>query len=394
MANKNSRNKRSKRMTIIGSIVAVVLVVALVVPAMINMMNSNSSSSSQYGEAVTARDALNRIKKLGKIVVAEVNDVKISQLQLDREVSLTYTEELQKGTARVDQMDAIRANEMRRLVSNALVLSAAKEAGYTISKAQIDSLVDEEKGQYSSLTEWQQVLNNWDFTEEMFREYKKNEYICMNYPALAIGNTQPTEEDIQAEYQSRLQGDPTLKLDEIRSNIITMLQYSKQSEAYTAWYDGLEANATIKYNMPRTEGYMQLQDKEYENAEASFKKAMELEPKDPYIPLHLGVVLIRLEKFDEGEQMVKKAMELEPLDPFIPITYARELETLKEFDRSAEILRQAVEMAKDDISAHSEIRAAFKRMGFQEDADKEYAILEELLDQSNQAAREYSESQQ
>ena len=111
---------------------------------------------------------------------------------------------------------------------------------------------------------------------------------------------------------------------------------------------------------------------------------MKEEPEDPYIPLNLGIVLVRNDKTDEGLDMMNKAMELEPADPYIPLVQGEFLYSVGEVEKATEILRLASEKATDDLSAHTDIKAAFVKMGLTEEVERENEILKEILEKNKQ----------
>ena len=372
-----SRSKSTNRLVIV---VVVLLVVALVIPMVIGLGGRGTTSTYSYNN----QDVKERIAKLSKINVATVNSRNVTKLDYDREVSNQYTELVTKGKARLDQLDSIRAKVLDELVTEALILDAAKKASYTISQAEINELVEYDKTGFASEEEWHAFLANWDFTEQLYADFVRDQEIISKYPQQVIGNITVSEDEIQAEYEDRLSRTPGLKLEDVRSNIITMLTYSKQSETYQDWMQNLKDSATITYNMPRAQAYKAFVDGDYNSAEELYRTAMKEEPEDPYIPLNLGIVLVRNDKTDEGLDMMNKAMELEPADPYIPLVQGEFLYSVGEVEKATEILRLASEKATDDLSAHTDIKAAFVKMGLTEEVERENEILKEILEKNKQ----------
>ena len=372
-----SRSKSTNRLVIV---VVVLLVVALVIPMVIGLGGRGTTSTYSYNN----QDVKERIAKLSKINVATVNSRNVTKLDYDREVSNQYTELVTKGNARLDQLDSIRAKVLDELVTEALILDAAKKAGYTISQAEINELVEYDKTGFASEEEGHAFLANWDFTEQLYADFVRDQEIISKYPQQVIGNITVSEDEIQAEYEDRLSRTPGLELEDVRSNIITMLTYSKQSETYQDWMQNLKDSATITYNMPRAQAYKAFVDGDYDSAEELYRTAMKEEPEDPYIPLNLGIVLVRNDKMDEGLDMMNKAMELEPADPYIPLVQGEFLYSVGEVEKATEILRLASERATDDLAAHTDIKAAFVKMGLTEEVERENEILKEILEKNKQ----------
>jgi len=59
-------------------------------------------------------------------------------------------------------------------------------------------------------------------------------------------------------------------------------------------------------------GLKYLNKKNYSLAEANFKKALQCNPKKPFIYNNLAVALINLKRYNEAENYLKKALKLKP----------------------------------------------------------------------------------
>ena len=374
---KKKKNKRAIQVMV----VVAVLVVAMLVPTLIGLRNNQDGGISYVKTSQQARDRINR---LSKVVVATVNSVKITQLDFERDVDADYTELLRRGNARLDQKDSLRANVLERLIRDALILDAANKAGYTLSNTEVQNLVWQDKSQYYDEDEWATFLNNWDFTEELYAEHVKNQEIISQYPLQAIGEIVVTEEEILADYEERLKNTPDLVLEDIRSNIVMMISYTKQADTYQSWEENLRNNATITYNEPRSQGYIAMVKEDYVEAEAQYRKAMSALPNDPYIPLNLGLVLIKSGDVDGGFEMIEKAIEIEPVDPYISLVHGQVLFEQGYVEEARIALLRASEIATDDIGAHSDIRQAFNVFGFVEEYEAEQELIRQILAINNQ----------
>ncbi len=56
---------------------------------------------------------------------------------------------------------------------------------------------------------------------------------------------------------------------------------------------------------------------DYRNAEFCFKKAIECNPKDPFIYIRIGIAYISVKDYDAGLQYLKRALEINPRSPFV-----------------------------------------------------------------------------
>jgi tetratricopeptide (TPR) repeat protein len=68
---------------------------------------------------------------------------------------------------------------------------------------------------------------------------------------------------------------------------------------------------------------MQEEEKQIEDAEFSFRKAIELDDKIDRAWYGLGLVLIQLEKFDEAIKALKHNTKLQPMSPYAWYQLAR-----------------------------------------------------------------------
>ena len=89
--------------------------------------------------------------------------------------------------------------------------------------------------------------------------------------------------------------------------------------------------------------------KQWDRAEADFRRALELEPDQPDVLNYLGYSLVELgQKLDEAEKMIEKAVEQRPDDGYIVDSLGWVLYRFGEFDRAVEHLERAVELRPVD----------------------------------------------
>ena len=89
--------------------------------------------------------------------------------------------------------------------------------------------------------------------------------------------------------------------------------------------------------------------KQWDKAEADFRKALELEPDQPDVLNYLGYSLVELGRnLDEAEEMIEKAVEQRPDDGYIVDSLGWVLYRFADFDRAVEQLERAVELRPTD----------------------------------------------
>lgn len=125
-------------------------------------------------------------------------------------------------------------------------------------------------------------------------------------------------------------------------------------------------------------GYVQKNAFEWEAAERSFTRAIELLPG--YAPAHLwyAVLLTQHERFDQAVAEIKIAISQEPLSVSANSQYAVTLLLARRYDDAIMQARRVVQMESTSISAHQVIAEANAFQGRHEEALRELRIWEEL----------------
>lgn len=89
--------------------------------------------------------------------------------------------------------------------------------------------------------------------------------------------------------------------------------------------------------------------KQWDKAEADFRKALELEPDQPDVLNYLGYSFVELGRnLEEAEKMIEKAVEQRPEDGYIVDSLGWVLYRVGEFDRAVPHLEKAVELRPVD----------------------------------------------
>lgn len=89
--------------------------------------------------------------------------------------------------------------------------------------------------------------------------------------------------------------------------------------------------------------------KQWDRAEADFRKALELEPDQPDVLNYLGYSLVELgQRLNEAEKMIEKAVEQRPEDGYIVDSLGWVLYRFGDFERAVKHLERAVELRPVD----------------------------------------------
>lgn len=104
--------------------------------------------------------------------------------------------------------------------------------------------------------------------------------------------------------------------------------------------------------------------KQWPRAEADFKKALELEPEQPYVMNYLAYSWIEMgQHLDEALQMLTRAVELKPDDGFIVDSLGWAYYRLGQYGKAVQYLERAVELEPVDATINDHLGDAYWRVG-------------------------------
>jgi tetratricopeptide (TPR) repeat protein len=118
--------------------------------------------------------------------------------------------------------------------------------------------------------------------------------------------------------------------------------------------------------------------KRYEEAEASYRKAIELNPS--YAPSYsnLGNLLKDLKRYDEAEASYRKAIELNPLLPEAYYNLGNLLKDLKRYEEAEASYRKAIELNPSYATSYYNLGNLLKDLKRYEEAEASYRKAIEL----------------
>lgn len=104
--------------------------------------------------------------------------------------------------------------------------------------------------------------------------------------------------------------------------------------------------------------------KQWPRAEADFKKALELEPEQPYVMNYLAYSWLEMrQNLDEALRMLTRAVELKPNDGFIVDSLGWAYYRLGQYDKAVQYLERAVELEPIDATINDHLGDAYWRVG-------------------------------
>lgn len=103
--------------------------------------------------------------------------------------------------------------------------------------------------------------------------------------------------------------------------------------------------------------------KQFEDAEKTLKKAMEITPGEVTSYIYLGSYYIDAERYQEADLVLKKALTIAPRDPLLLITLARYYWQQERYGEAEEILKKTIEIYPTEKMAYSALAYCYRMEG-------------------------------
>lgn len=124
-------------------------------------------------------------------------------------------------------------------------------------------------------------------------------------------------------------------------------------------------------NFYNDQGIEALGQDRYDEAQAAFEKALEINPKDGVVWGNLGVALTRLERYEEALEAYQKSNELVPDDPITVAEIASIHYRERRFQEAKAGFEEAIRLETRAPEFHSSLSLALLQLGEKEAAQKE-----------------------
>jgi tetratricopeptide (TPR) repeat protein len=159
--------------------------------------------------------------------------------------------------------------------------------------------------------------------------------------------------------------------------------------AYTRWQAHDKAAAIVEVdkaialnrNLPAAyslRGRLAFLESDLKGAEASFRKAQELDPNDFDALLWMGTLLREEGRLPESEKNLAHALELRPGEIRARFQYARLVSDEGDDKRAAELLEALIKDHSEYTEAHRTLATIYFRLGRPDDGRRERKIAEEM----------------
>jgi len=120
---------------------------------------------------------------------------------------------------------------------------------------------------------------------------------------------------------------------------------------------------------------------ESDAAQAQYRELIERHPQDPQGYIGLGNLQAKHGENDAAMASLRRAHELDPKNFEATLNLGRVLAHAGQFEPAIALLREAAEMAPESAEAHYQLGLALRRGGHEQEAKKEFAIVERLNQQ-------------
>lgn len=188
--------------------------------------------------------------------------------------------------------------------------------------------------------------------------------------ALALDRMEKTEE-AEAAFQEAVRRNP----DDVQTYVSygNMLRgrerFAEAAEIYSKAVEKVPRPGKGDWSLFYFRGIAFERTKEWDRAEADFRKALELSPDQPLVLNYLGYSLVdKGLKLDEAMEMIRKAVELRPADGYIVDSLGWAYYRLGRFEEAVTELERAVSLRADDPVIHDHLGDAYWKTGRQLEA--------------------------
>lgn len=146
-------------------------------------------------------------------------------------------------------------------------------------------------------------------------------------------------------------------------------RFEEAAAAYDVAIARIEHPRTQNWPLFYSRGIALERNKQWDRAEADFKRALELEPEQPYVMNYLAYSWIEQgEHFDEALKMLARAVELRPEDGYIVDSLGWVYFRIGQFDKAVVTLERAVELEPSDATITDHLGDAYWKAGRKNEA--------------------------
>lgn len=141
-------------------------------------------------------------------------------------------------------------------------------------------------------------------------------------------------------------------------------RFAEAAEIYSKAVERVPAPAKADWSLFYFRGIAYERTKQWDKAEADFRKALELFPDQPLVLNYLGYSLVDMGRsLEEAMAMIRKAVELRPTDGYIVDSLGWAYYRLGRYEEAVTELERAVSLRADDPVIHDHLGDAYWKAG-------------------------------
>ncbi|MCP4382364.1 MAG: tetratricopeptide repeat protein, partial [Hyphomicrobiales bacterium] len=141
-------------------------------------------------------------------------------------------------------------------------------------------------------------------------------------------------------------------------------RYGEAAKVYTAGIDSIDAVTPVHWQLFYRRGIAHERSKNWPEAEADLRKALELNPDQPSVLNYLGYSWVDMGRnLDEGLDMIRSAAEQRPNDGFIIDSLGWAYYRLGRYEEAVVQLERAVELRPEDPVLNDHLGDAYWKVG-------------------------------
>ncbi len=146
-------------------------------------------------------------------------------------------------------------------------------------------------------------------------------------------------------------------------------RFAEAAEAYSRGIAALDDPAAAGWTIFYFRGVAYERSKRWDDAEADFRQALELSPKQPHVLNYLGYSWVDMGlHLEEALDMIKTAVELRPNDGYIVDSLGWAYYRLARYDEAVTELERAIELKPEDPTINDHLGDAYWRVGRKREA--------------------------
>jgi tetratricopeptide (TPR) repeat protein len=168
----------------------------------------------------------------------------------------------------------------------------------------------------------------------------------------------------------------------------SLKEYAEAAALYESAIDNIDTNDALFWPLYYRMGIAYERTKEWDKAEAAFKRALELSPNQPDVLNYLGYSWIDMNmNLEEGLQMIQKAVEMRPRDGYIVDSLGWVYYRLGRFEDAVSELEKATDLRPRDAIINDHLGDAYWRVGRKLEATYQWAQALDMEIEPEDAAK-------